>query len=55
MAAGYLAIIEHYVCLNGDENLKFDFTIALPLSRLSKPADNTLSVPAAAESPASLS
>lgn len=28
MAAGYWAVIEHYVSLNGDENLKFDFTIA---------------------------
>lgn len=37
--------------LNGDENLKFDFTIALPLSLLSKTDDNSLSVPAAAEPP----
>lgn len=49
-AAGYWAIIELYVSLNGDENLKFDFTIALPLSLLSKTDDNTLSVPAAANS-----
>lgn len=41
--------------LNGDENLKFDLTIAWPLSPLSKTDDNTLSVPAAAESPAPLS
>lgn len=27
-AAGYWAFIEHYVSLNGDENLKFDFATA---------------------------
>lgn len=41
--------------LNGDENLKFDLAIARPLSLLSKTHDNTLSVPAAAASPAPLS
>lgn len=50
-AAGHWAIIEHYVSLNGDKNLKFDLTIAQPLSQFSKTYDNTLSVPAAAEPP----
>lgn len=40
---------------NGDENLKFDLTIAWPLSLLSKTHDNTLSVPAAAASPGPIS
>ena len=54
-AAGYLAIIEHYVSLNGDENLKFDLTIAQPLSMVSKTDDNTLGVSAAVTSPAPFS
>lgn len=50
-AAGHLAVTEHYTSLNGDENLKWDFTVTRPLFLLSKTDGNAVVVPAAAASP----
>lgn len=52
-AAAHWAVIEHYVSLNRDENLKFDSSVARVFVPSSKTDDKAPNVPAAAHCPPS--